>query len=309
MWGLEYFSFRDLWSPVFMIFMMAIIVLYTFVIGPWRHRFAGSQPVSILRQLAFVLSIVLLYLTQGGPLSLLGHLMFTFHMTNMAIAYIVVPPMLIYAIPDWLWRRLFAASFWRARIFQFFMNPIVSLLLFTLLFSFYHMPANHDWIMTHITVHKLYYILLLLSSLIMWWHVYCPIPEWKRMSNLLTLGYIFMGGLLLTPACAMIIFATTPLFGVYNDPEIWVKAMGYCMSGDPAVLLSQFEGPSFFNMLSTEDDQQLGGIVMKLVQEFVNAAALYTVFMQWYRRERAQEVDPTLEPVAVSPLNDTDRYR
>ena len=84
MWGLEYFSFIDLWNPMFMLFMMTIVVLYTFIVGPWRLRFAGSQSVSVLRQLAFVLSIVLLYLTQGGPLNLLGHLMFSFHMTNMA---------------------------------------------------------------------------------------------------------------------------------------------------------------------------------------------------------------------------------
>jgi putative membrane protein len=306
MLGLEYFSFRDLWSPIFMLFMMAVVVLYTFVVGPWRHRFAGSQSVSILRQLAFVFSIVLLYLTQGGPLNLLGHLMFTFHMTNMAVAYILVPPMLIYGIPDWLWRWLFQAALWKWPVFRVIMNPIISLGLFILLFSFYHMPGNHDWIMTHFTVHRIYYIVLFLSSMMMWWHVYCPIPEWKRMSNLLTLGYIFMSGLMLTPACAMIIFASGPLFDVYNDPKVWVKAMGYCVSGNAADLLSKFEGPAFFNMMSPRDDQQLGGIIMKLVQEFVNAAALYAVFMQWYRRERAQEDDNEKEPVATNRLNATE---
>ncbi|MCD9020554.1 cytochrome c oxidase assembly factor CtaG [Cohnella silvisoli] len=307
MWGLEYFSFSDLWSPMFMLFMMAVVVVYTFVVGPWRHRFAGSQSVSVLRQLSFIISIVLLYLTQGGPLSLLGHLMFTFHMTNMAIAYILVPPMLIYGIPDWLWRWMFQAGFWRLPVFRFIMNPIISLASFTLLFSIYHVPDNHDWIMTHFTVHRIYYIVLFISAMMMWWHVYCPIREWKRMSNLLTLGYIFMSGLLLTPACVMIIFASGPLFAVYNDPQVWVKAMGYCVSGNPADLLSKFEGPSFFNLMSPRDDQQLGGIVMKLVQEFVNAAALYAVFMQWYRRERAREDDDALDPVATSRLSATER--
>lgn len=126
------------------------------------------------------------------------------------------------------------------------------------------------------------------------------------MSHLLGLGYIFISGLLLTPACAMIIFANGPLFAVYNDPQVWVKAMGYCMSGDPAVLLSQFEGPAFFNLMSPIDDQQLGGIVMKLVQEFINSAALYSVFMQWYRKERATEDDASLESMAASRVNVTE---
>lgn len=299
MMGLEYFSFRDLWSPAFMILMMAVVVLYTFVVGPWRHHFAGSSRVGVSCQAAFALAVALFYLTQGGPLSLLGHLMFTFHMTNMALAYILIPPLVIYGIPDWLWRAAFKARFWRAGIFRTLMNPIVSLLAFVLLFSMYHLPNNHDWIMTHFTVHRIYYGLLFLSATAMWWHVYCPIPEWRRMSHLLTLGYIFMSGLLLTPACVMIIFASTPLFGVYNDPQVWAEAMGYCVSGDPAALLSKFEGPSFFNLMSATDDQQLGGIVMKLLQEAVNVAALYTVFMQWYRRDRSRENDNVLEPATA----------
>ncbi|MFB9277446.1 cytochrome c oxidase assembly factor CtaG [Cohnella cellulosilytica] len=297
MMGLEYFSFSDLWSPAFMILMMVIVVLYTFTVGPWRHHFSGSAPVSAMRQISFILAIALLYLTQGGPLSLLGHLMFTFHMTNMALAYMLVPPMLIYGIPAWFWRAAFGGRFWRNGVFRFLMNPIFDMLAFILLFSMYHIPDNHDWIMTHFTIHRIYYGLLFLSSMAMWWHVYCPIPEWRRMSHMLTLGYIFMSGLLLTPACVMIIFAGKPLFGVYNDPQIWANAMGYCVAGDPAELLRQFEGPKFFNLLSATDDQQLGGIVMKLLQEGINVAALYTVFMQWYRRDRSLDNDNVLDPV------------
>jgi putative membrane protein len=215
-------------------------------------------------------------------------------MTNMAVSYMIVPPLLLIGIPDWLWRNMFRARFWRA--LRIFMNPIVSLALFVLLFSFYHMPDNHDWIMTHFKVHFLYSIALLLSSIIMWWHIFLPVPEWRRISPLITLGYIFMGGLLLTPACVMIIFASKPLFAVYNDPEVWTKAMGYCLSGDPATMLAKFNGPAFFNLMSAKDDQQLGGIIMKLLQEFVNAIALYVVFMQWYRKERAREDEPSLEP-------------
>lgn len=288
MWGLEYFSFRDLWSPLFMAFIMAVIVLYAFVVGPWRQKFEGGEAVSWLRQSSFILAAILMYFTQGGPLSLLGHLMFTFHMTNMAISYMLVPPLLLYGIPGWLWRAMFSSKFWRP--FRILMNPIVSLGLFVLVFSFYHMPDNHDWIMTHFTVHTLFYIVLFISSVAMWWHVFLPVEEWRRISPLMTLLYIFLGGLLLTPACAMIIFAEDPMFAVYNDPQVWIKAMGYCVSGDPVAMLSKFEGgPAFFNLMSGHDDQQLGGIVMKLVQEFVNAFALYVVFMKWYRKERKHE--------------------
>jgi putative membrane protein len=299
MWGLEYFSFRDLWSPYFMGFMMAVAVLYTFVVGPWREKFGGGiEAVPFKRQFVFLLAIALLYVTQGGPLSLMGHLMFTFHMTDMAISYLVVPPMLLYGIPAWLWRWAFGRSFWRP--LKFLAGPGISLFLFNLLFSFYHIPGIHDWVMVHYFAHAVYYVVLLIAALLNWWQISCPVPEWQRLTPLRRIGFIFANGILLTPACVMIIFASDPLFAVYNDPAVWVKAMGYCMAGDPSVLLTKFDGPKFFNLMSVQNDQQLGGIVMKLLQEFIDIIALLKVFSEWYRKERAKEDEPGIDEAAAA---------
>ncbi|WP_027094638.1 cytochrome c oxidase assembly factor CtaG [Cohnella thermotolerans] len=301
MLGLEYFSFSDLWSPYFLVFMLAVATLYAFIVGPWRERFADSEPVPIGKQLTFYLAAVLLYFVHGGPLSLLGHLMFTFHMTDMAISYVMVPPMLLYAIPAWLWRSLFRLRFWRP--LKFLAQPLFGLFLFNLMFSVYHIPDIHDWIMVHYFVHGVYYVGLLLAALLNWWHILCPVPEWAKLTSLRRLGYIFLNGLLLTPACVLIIFASEPLFSVYNDPQVWAQAMRYCVSGNPAELLAQFKGPGFFSVMGPREDQQLGGIVMKLLQEFINIWALFTVFMQWYRKERAQEDDPAFDHASSGRLN------
>jgi len=301
MLGLEYFSFSDLWSPYFLVFMLAVATLYSFVVGPWRDRFAGSERVPFGRQAAFYLAIVLLYAVHGGPLSLLGHLMFTFHMTDMAISYVMVPPMLLYGIPAWLWRSIFSLRVWRP--FKFLTQPLFGLFLFNLMFSFYHIPSIHDWIMVHYFLHGVYYVALLAAALLNWWHIQCPVAEWARLTSLRRLGYIFLNGLLLTPACVLIIFASEPVFAVYSDPEVWAKAMRYCVSGSAADLLAQFQGPAFFNLMDAREDQQLGGIIMKLLQEFINIWALFTVFMQWYRKERAQEDDPTFDHASSGRLN------
>lgn len=288
MFGLQYFSFSDLWSPVFMVFMMAIGVLYTFVVGPWRTNFKDSEAVPLKRQIAFLLGIVLLYLAQGGPLSLLSHLMFTFHMVSMAVSYYIVPALLLYGIPSWLWKWAFDRAFWRP--FRALMNPLFTLFLFNLLFSFYHMPNVHDWIMVHVTIHGVFYFVLLVAAMMNWWHVSNPVAEWSRLKPLTRLGYIFANGLLLTPACVLIIFAGSPKFAIYSDPVVWAEAMRYCVSGDPAALLKQFQGgPAFFNIMTPLEDQQLGGILMKFLQEFMNIGALFVVFMQWYRNERAKD--------------------
>lgn len=288
MFGLQYFSFSDLWSPVLMVSMMAIGVLYTFVVGPWRSNFKGSEAVPLKRQIAFLAGIVLLYLAQGGPLSLLSHLMFTFHMVSMAVSYYLVPTLLLYGIPPWLWKWAFDRKFWR--LFRPLMNPLFTLFLFNLLFSFYHMPNVHDWIMVHVTIHGVFYFVLLVAAMMNWWHVSNPVKEWSRMKPLTRLGYIFSNGILLTPACVLIIFAASPKFAIYSDPVVWAQAMQYCVSGDPGTLLQQFQGgPAFFNIMSPLEDQQLGGILMKFMQEFMNIGALFVVFMGWYRKEREKD--------------------
>lgn len=277
-----------------MAFMMAVGVLYTFVVGPWRTRFKDSEAVPLKRQIVFLLGILLLYLAQGGPLSLLGHLMFTFHMVDMAISYYIVPLMLLYGIPSWLWKWAFDRRFWRP--LRFLVNPLFNLLLFNVIFSMYHVPNVHDWIMVHTTVHRWFYVLLFVAAMLNWWHVSCPVPEWARLKPLARLGYVFGNGLLLTPACVLIIFAGSPVFAIYSDPQVWALAMRYCVSGDPADLLKQFaDGPAFFNLMSAVEDQQLGGIVMKFLQELVNIGALLVIFMRWYRQERLKDSQPNLD--------------
>jgi putative membrane protein len=222
-------------------------------------------------------------------------------MTDMAISYIVVPPMVLFGIPAWLWRSMLGRSFLKP--LRFLGQPLFGLFFFNLLFSFYHLPNIHDWIMVHYFIHALFYIFLFLSAMLNWWHVQCPVPEWTRISPLLRLVYIFLNSLILTPACVLIIFAGDPLFAVYNDPNVWAQAMRYCVSGNSAELLAKFQGPAFFGSLSPQEDQQLGGIIMKLVQEFINIGALYTVFMQWFRRERRDDDELPMDSVGEPRLN------
>ncbi|WP_036711621.1 cytochrome c oxidase assembly factor CtaG [Paenibacillus pinihumi] len=297
MLGLEYFTFEDLWSPIVFFICAALTILYFYVVGPWREKHYPLEPeVGAKSKFWFVLGITLYYLCQGGPIELLGHLTFTFHMTNMSITYLIVPPLMLLGIPAFVWRHVFSASFWNP--FRWLMNPMLTLLMFNILFSIYHIPVVHDFVMVNFTIHRIYYLAMLVAAFMMWWQILCPVKEWARLTDVKRMGYIFANGVLLTPACGLIIFAESPMYATYNDPQVWATAMGYCVSGDPSVLLSAFEGPTFFNFLPIIEDQQLGGIVMKLVQEFMYGTILAYVFFQWYKREHSDSNDslPNPEP-------------
>jgi len=287
MLGLEYFSFSELFSPLFLAFMLLVTAAYFVVIGPLSERFAGSEPVSASKKISFVCGMLVLYLAQGGPISLLGHLMFTFHMTTMALSYLVAPPLLMMGIPEWLWRAILKVNPFKK--LGFLARPIVAALVFNGLFSFYHFPAVHDYVMLHFAVHRLYYLVLFIAAILMWWTLINPLPEKDKASGLAKIGYIFLNMVLLTPACGLIIFSAKPMYATFSDPNVWAEAMGYCVSGDPSKLLQAFGGPTFFNIMSTKVDQQVGGIVMKFIQEFIFASMLGRVFFRWYRAENKEE--------------------
>ncbi|CQR52113.1 cytochrome c oxidase assembly factor CtaG [Paenibacillus riograndensis] len=289
MLGLSYFSFAELWSPLFLAVMLLLTAGYFVLIGPLSGRFQGSSQVPLWRRFSFIFGMLALYLAQGGPLSLLGHILFSFHMASMAFSYLVAVPLIMLGIPDWCWRALLKGLLRPLRRVSFLAHPVVAALLFNGLFSLYHIPVIHDYVMLHFAVHRLYYAVLFLTSALMWWNLINPLPELRSINGLGQIGFIFLNMVLLTPACGLIIFAGEPLYATYSDPQTWARAMGYCVSGSPAELLQAFGGPSFFGWLSPKVDQQVGGIAMKFIQEFIFASMLAYVFYHWYKKENGQD--------------------
>ncbi|MEB3102299.1 cytochrome c oxidase assembly factor CtaG [Ferviditalea candida] len=295
MFGLEYFSFRVIWSPFFLSVVLIIALVYLLLVGPWRHRFEGSTKVSSGKKAWFLAGLLIYYMTQGGPMNLLGHLIFSVHMLNMALVYLVVPLFILLGIPGWLLRPALRIQ-WAKSLLYSLTNPIITVLLFNALFSFYHWPSVLDFVMTHFIIHRLFDAIMLIAAFMMWWPIVTPLPETERLSDLQKMGYVFANGVLLTPACGLITFADHTLYSTFSDPNVWATAMGYCVpDGTPAELLSQFSGgPKFFFILSALEDQQLGGVLMKLTQEAVYGTVLAYIFFKWYRKEnpKRNEIDP-----------------
>lgn len=298
MLGLEYFTFTQVWSPIVLALVLLITAGYFVLIGPLSEKYGQGEKVSLNRRLLFLLGLALLYMAQGGPVELLGHIMFSFHMISMALSYLLAPPLLMLGIPVWVWRRIVSLlKKSPLRTLKFFTHPVVAAIVFNGLFSFYHIPVIHDYVMLHFGVHRLYYVVLFIASVLMWWTLVDPLPDMAAGKGVKKIGFIFLNMVLLTPACGLIIFATDPLYATYSDPVVWSKAMGYCIPGDTTMLLSQFGGPQFFGYLEPVVDQQVGGILMKFIQEIIFASMLAYVFFHWYRQENRSEDDEEIVPV------------
>jgi putative membrane protein len=289
MFSLNMFGFRALWSPFFLLFMIIILAIYFLITIYRRDRFLDSEPLKRSEGIFFTTAIILLYFTKGGPLDLMGHLMFYAHMIQMAVLYLIIPPILIIGVPVWLWKKILNYSYVKP-LFNFFSKPLIAIILFNGLFSFYHIPIIFDAIKMSMLLHASYTTLLFIFAIFMWWPLINRLPEYESLSGLKKMAYIFADGVLLTPACALIIFADNPMYTTFSDPTAWMEALKLCVPGSTLANLN-LSGPEVFSHMSLIHDQQLGGVLMKVIQEIVYGVVLGHTFFSWYRKEQKDSID------------------
>lgn len=298
--SINIFGFRALWSPYFLLILLVITALYFLIIGPYRDRFINSEPTSIKTKVFFVLGMLLLYICKGSPIDLLSHIVFSAHMTQMALLYLVVPIFFIYGIPNWLWRTVVNQRYIKP-VMKLFTNPIIALFVFNGLFSLYHIPLVLDYVKTDTIVHAITTVIIFIAAFFMWWPLLNKLEEWQSISGIKKLGYIFANGMLLTPACALIIFSDVALYDTYTELGAWVTALELCV---PTALLSSLNltGPEMFNFMPALEDQRTAGIIMKIIQEIVYGTLLAVVFFEWAKNERKKdELDLQIEPSHMDP--------
>ncbi|WP_042349060.1 cytochrome c oxidase assembly factor CtaG [Bacillus massiliigorillae] len=287
---LEIFGFRALWSPFFLITILIVGILFFVAATVYRERLSNkSEKLTKTQAALFITVLVLLYIIKGSPIDLLGHIMFSVHMTQMAILYLVIPPLLIVAVPNWIWRSILSIRIIKS-VFQFVTKPLIALIVFNGTFSFYHIPIIFDAVKTDMFLHALYTILLFFTAIFMWWPIINKLEEYQGFYGIKRIGYIFGNGILLTPACALIIFAEAPMYSTFSNPTQWLTAMELCV---PASTLSglNITGPEVFNTMPLLEDQKTGGIIMKIIQEIVYGVVLAHIFFQWSRQENVHAVD------------------
>lgn len=277
------FGFPALWSPFYLAVLVLITILYFMLTIKWRDKFKDSEPLKTKEAILFVSGMVLLYAIKGAPTDLLGHIIFSMHMVQMAFLLLLVPPLLIMGIPSWIWRKFISLPVIRP-LFHFFTKPMLALILFGLVFSFYHIPLVFDFVKTSSSIHAAVNVILFVSAIFYWWPVVNNLEGSYKFHGLKKLGYLFGLSVLMTPACALIIFSSSPFYATYSDGEAWLQAMALCV---PAGTLSQLNlsGPELFTNMSTIEDQRTGGIVMKVLQELVFTVFLWLVFYEWLRNE------------------------
>lgn len=286
MWlQLQIFGFRALWSPYFLTFLAIVAFIYFFMTIIKREKYLGDERITRNQQLFFYGGIILLYIVKGSPVDLLSHIMMSAHMVQTATLYFIIPIFFIRGIPAVWWEKVIGIPVVKP-IVKFFTIPLISLALFNSLFAMYHLPLIFDFTKANQIVHTSTTLILFITALFMWWPLVTPIKRLDTLQPLVKMGYLLGSILMVSIACALIIFSRDPLFDAYRSSSAWMQAMALCVPGDVLTgITNTLTGVEMFSPLSVQEDQQLGGIIMMLYQQVIYGFVLAWIFFGWFSKK------------------------
>lgn len=292
MWlDLQIFGFRALWSPFFLTSIIIIGILYYLITVVYRKKFGNVTRPTILQMIYFYIGLILLYIVKGAPVDLLSHIMLSAHMVQMVILYLVIPIFFIRGLPNWLIEKFIELPVIKP-LFSLFTQPIIALALFNFFFAIYHLPAIFDFSKSSQLAHVSITTILFVLALFMWWPIVTPIKKYNRLNPLLKMIYLVASIFIVSIACALIIFAKVPLFDAYSAEGAWIQSLSLCVPIDVLNGISgHLSGAEFFSPLSTLEDQQLGGILMMFLQQFIYGIVIARIFFGWFS-DKNMTVDP-----------------
>lgn len=261
--SLSEFSWSELYPPSVYIISILLAIIYF----RWIIKGKDGRNIATKWNIAAMISTIVLYIAiKGTPIQILGHhYLFSVHMAQMAVLYLMIAPLIILAIPEQKWKSLLDKSPLISNIFKALTKPLIALLVFNTLFSFYHIPVVFDAAVSNVFLHYTYHFVLIVTAFTMWWPVLCPIKELDTLSDIKKVGYVFANGVLMTPACALIMFADYQLYEAYRNV------------------------PQLYAAMTPSEDQHVGGVTMKIFQEVIYAFVLGLIFFRWVKKERARD--------------------
>jgi putative membrane protein len=215
----------------------------------------------------FLTGLLCIWLALDWPIGALGAgYLASVHTVSYILLAIVAPPCLILGIP-------------RATVLQALDRPTpgtllrlaarpFGLLLFNAILFLTHFPSIVDGLLGSQVGALAVDIGWLAGGLALWWPVMGPAPELVRLSRPLKMAYLFVATLPPIIPSAFLTFAEYPLYSTYEL------------------------APRVFTIMTAQQDQQVAGLVMKLIGDLPLWFAFGVVFFRWAREE-----NPTPGPV------------
>ena len=260
------------WRPypgVWIFVGLLVASYYLWVVRPAHPRPSDSpEPDSAIRgrgshlgpnrraALSFSLGVLAIWLSLDWPIGPLGAgYLASVHAGSYILLSLVAPALLLLGLPRelLLWAAVKSPV---APVLRFLARPLIALAVFNLILFATHVPDVVDTLMPTQLGAFAVDLGWLLGGFTLWWAVLAPSPEVARMSPPLQMAYLFAATLLPTIPSAFLTFASYPLYGVYElAPRV--------------------------TEMSAQSDQQVAGLMMKIIGDLPLWFGFGMVFFRW----------------------------
>ncbi len=223
----------------------------------------------------YALGLICIWAGLDWPIGALGAgYLATFHTITYILVAIVAPPCLLLGIPVAAIRRGLARPVFGG-VLRYFGRPLLGLTVFNVLLLVTHVPAVVDTAMRSQLGAMSIDLGWFVGGLALWWPVLAPAPEVGRMGRPMKMAYLFASTLVPIIPSAFLTFAEYPLYATYEL------------------------APRIFAPMSAQQDQQVAGLIMKLIGDLPIWFAFAVLFFRWAKA--SQVIPPPNHPGSPNP--------
>jgi len=214
---------------------------------------------------AFWVALFALWFASDWPMhDISEEYLYSVHMVQHMIISLIVPPLLLSALPVWLTKAIFNTLGGDKNFTKRISNPIAAGICFNFVVIVTHLPFAVNYSIENGSFHYFIHLAVFISSLWMWLPIINPMKEF-RISLPTQMVYLFLMSVVPTIPAGFLTFAGGALYDAYDHQ---VRLWG----------------------IDITTDQQLAGFVMKLVGGVYLWVWIAARFFQWSRRNQPEMV-------------------
>lgn len=263
-------------EPILIGGLIFIAWLYAVLTGPLRRYLAPAEEYPRRKATWFFLSLIIFYLAVGSPLDQIGErFLLSVHMIQHHLLTYASAVLLLLGTPAWILSPVFRIKALRP-FYRLLFHPVTCGLMYSLVISLWHAPGLYDWALRVKDVHVVEHLMFYAVSLLYWWPILSPSPEYPRIGYGAQMIYLLAVTVLMTPVFAFIAFSDNVLYPTYEY------------------------APRLFAGFMPMDDQLLGAAVMKMGSIMITMIAMIVAFHHWYRKSERR--NGPLKPAEIAPV-------
>ncbi len=253
------------WQAYPGVWILVVLMLGGYALALRNLCPAGQRPAAELGQIvSYILGVLVLWIASDWPLGPLGAgYLVSVHTVTYLLFTMVAAPLLIHGAPQWLLRAMIRPR-WANRAAQFLSRPLIAFVVFNVVLLATHLPAVVDTLKTSQLGSFAIDAAWLFAGLVFWWQVLGPLPELRPLSYPGRILFLLLNVFIPTVPAAFLTFADYPIYAVYElAPPV--------------------------GTISAREDQQLAGLIMKLVGGLIIFGTASVLFFRWYVQEEKEE--------------------